>query len=410
MDGNTLVLSAPTETRAWVAERFDRLLQSVAQRVIGPAATVLVIPAHTEPDAGQGQPAAATAKPAAPPPAPLNPKYTFEQFVIGDSNRLAHAACLAVAELPGLAYNPLYLCGPPGLGKTHLLHSIANYLELYGGGITVRYVTGEAYTNHFLATLHGGGDIDAFKAAYRDVDVLLVDDVQFLERKVKTEEEFFHTINTLHTGGAQLVLTSDRPPRDLQQVEERLRERFASGLVCELTPPDQRTRRAILRKRVSQDELEAVESSALDVLAERLDDNIRVLEGALIRLVAYSSLTGRTATDKLANEVLDGLYDVARPRKRSITEIQERTAAAFGIAVDELVSPSRAASIAWARQVAMYLTRELTDQTLPAIGRAFGGRNHSTVINACKRAAARIAEDPDAHALVQRLTDELRGH
>lgn len=406
-DGDTLVISAPPANHAWIAERFDRLLQRSARTAIGPSASVRLLPAGSS----DGGPVAVEPQaPPAPEVAPgmeANPRYTFDQFVIGDSNRLAHAACLSVAELPGLAYNPLYICGPPGLGKTHLLHSIANYLEDYGDNLRVRAVTAEAFTNDFLGALQSH-DVERFKAAYRDVDVLLVDDVQFLERKTKTEEQFFHTFNALHAAGSQIVLTSDRPPHDLAALEDRLRERFEAGLVADVQPPDLQTRLTILRKRTAQDGLDHVDPEALEAIAQRLDHNIRLLEGALIRIVAYASLTGRDVSAELAHEVLDGLYPGSKPRPRTVAEIQERTAAAFGLAVDDLVSGSRTAAVAWARHVAMYLTRELTDQTLPAIGRAFGGRNHSTVLSACRRAETRIAEDPEAYAIVQRLTEELQ--
>jgi chromosomal replication initiator protein len=310
--------------------------------------------------------------------------------------------------MPGLAYNPLYICGPPGLGKTHLLHSIANYVTAYGGGATVRYTTAEAFTNHFLGALHGK-DTDAFKAAYRGVDVLLVDDVQFLQSKARTEQEFFHTFNALHGAGAQLVLTSDRLPRDLDALEDRLRERFEAGLVTDVRPPDLTTRRTILRKRVQQDALIGVDPTAVELIAERVDTNIRALEGALIRVVAYGSLTGRPVSPELADEVLAGLYPGTRPQRRSVQDIQERICEAFGLSMDELLSSSRAAPVAWPRQVAMYLARELTDQTLPAIGRAFGGRNHTTVMHACRRTAERMAADADAYDTVRRLTQELGG-
>ena len=218
--------------------------------------------------------------------------------MIGDCNRLAHAAALAVAEMPGLAYNPLFICGPPGLGKTHLLHSIANYVTDHGGGLTVRYTTVEAFTDHFVGALHGGG-LEAFKAAYRGVNVLLVDDVQFLQRKAKTEQEFFHTFNELHQAGAQIVLTSDRLPRDMDALEDRLRERFEAGLVCDVAPADRGTRLTILRKRVAQDEIGGVDPAALELIADRVTTNIRALEGALIRVVAFGS-PDRPARDRRA--------------------------------------------------------------------------------------------------------------
>ena len=306
--------------------------------------------------AGSDGPAAA---PRAPAPEDFNPRFTFDQFVIGDANRLAHAAALAVAEMPGLAYNPLFVCGPPGFGKTHLLHSIANYVSEHGDGLTVRYTTVEAFTDRFIGALHTGA-LDAFKAAYRGVDVLLVDDVQFLQSKVRTEQEFFHTFNALHGAGAQLVLTSDRPPRDLDALEDRLRERFAAGLVTEVGPADFATRRTILRKRVQQDGVAGVDPEAIDLIAERVSSNIRALEGALIRVVAYGSLTGREVTVDLADEVLAGLYPSARPPRRSVQDIQERICEAFDISMDDLRSTSRAAPVVWPRQVAMYLARELT--------------------------------------------------
>src|SRR3954447_20363069 len=284
--GDVLVLEAPDEVRGWVGDRFGRLLSACAAAVLGPDVRVeLVAPGSSTPVAEA--PGTRRAQPAAD---VANPRLTFDQFVIGDANRLAHAAALAVAEMPGLAYNPLFICGAPGLGKTHLLHSIANYVRAYGDGLTVRYTTAEAFTNHFLGALHGG-DTEAFKADYRDVDVLLVDDVQFLQAKARTVEEFFHTFNAVHAAGAQIILTSDRPPRDLRDLEDRLRARFEAGLVTELGAPDHATRLTILRKRVHQDGLEGVHEAALELIAGHVDSNVRALEGALIRVVAFASLT-----------------------------------------------------------------------------------------------------------------------
>jgi chromosomal replication initiator protein len=282
-------------------------------------------------------------------------------------------------------------------------------LTAYGGGATVRYTTAEAFTNHFLGALHGH-DIESFKAAYRGVDVLLVDDVQFLQAKARTEQEFFHTFNALHQAGAQIVLTSDRLPRDLGELELRLRERFEAGLVTDVRAPDLSTRLTILRKRVQQDAIGTFDADALELIAERVTDNVRALEGALIRVVAFGSLTGRPVTPDLTAEVLDGLYPDRKGRARATTlrEIQERTADAFGVSVEALVSSSRAGAVAWPRQIAMYLARELTDHSLPAIGRAFGGRNHTTVLHAYKRTAERISGDRDAFDTVRRLTEALR--
>jgi chromosomal replication initiator protein len=397
-EGGTLVVEAPAESRAWIETSFARLLAVCTVAVLGSGTRVQIVATGT----------AAPAVPRTPAHETFNPRFTFDQFVIGDANRLAHAAALAVAEMPGLAYNPLFICGPPGLGKTHLLHSIASYVSDHGDGLTVRYTTAEAFTDRFVGALHTGA-LEAFKAAYRGVDVLLVDDVQFLQEKTRTEQEFFHTFNALHGAGAQLVLTSDRLPRDLSALEDRLRERFESGLVTDVRPPDFATRRTILRKRVQQDGVIGIETAAIDLIAERVTSNIRALEGALIRVVAYGSLTGRPLTTDLADEVLAGLYPATRPQRRSVKDIQERICETFGVSMDDLLSPSRAAPIAWPRQIAMYLARELTDQTLPQIGRAFGGRNHTTVMHACRRTAERISSDRDAYDTVKRLTEDLGG-
>jgi chromosomal replication initiator protein len=328
--------------------------------------------------------------------------------VIGEGNRMAHAAALAVAELPGAAYNPLFIYGPPGNGKTHLLHAIANYLRAFGGGLEVEYATAETFTNRFINALRGSG-MEAFKNRYRHNDVLLIDDIQFLESKSKIGEEFFHTFNALYETGSQLVLTSDRPPRDLQALEDRLRERFASGLVTDIAPPDLATRLTILRKRAQYDGLPEIDEGALRAIAQRITTNIRALEGALIRVVAFHSLTQRALDSALAEKVLAGLYPEARPAQRTVVDVQRATCEAFDLSLDELLSATRSARIAWPRQVAMYLARELTDATLPAIGREFGGRNHTTVMHAHRRTTERISCDPEAFEIVDHITRSLRG-
>jgi chromosomal replication initiator protein len=419
LEQDVLIVEAPKELRAWVAERFARVLQTSVAAVLGPEVTVDVrsgasgASARGRERAPRPDADAASEAPSRVPEHGLNPGLTFEQFVIGDANRFAHAAALAVAELPGQAYNPLFIYGPPGVGKTHLLHSIGNYVLAYGAGLTVRYTTVETFTNQFLAALQRG-DMDRFKGSYRHADVLLIDDVQFLASKAKTEEEFFHTFNALHDLGSQLVLTSDRLPRDLGALEDRLRERFEAGLVTAIEPPDLSTREAVLRKRAQHDGIVVADDGVLPLLAARAPDSVRTLEGALIRVVAYASLTGRPLTTALAEKVLADLYP-ARPaqagdRRGSLTveAIQEATAEAFGLTREELLSSSRAARLAWPRQVAMYLAREHTGETLPAIGARFAGRNHTTVMHACRRTAQRIAADPEAFDFVQRLTEQLR--
>lgn len=410
LDGDVLFVGAPDEIRTWVADRFSRVLQTCAAAVIGPSTTISVVPIDA-PLPGDAEPLNATPAPRPSEPRAdenFNPKYTFDQFIIGDGNRLAHAAALAVAELPGQAYNPLFIYGPPGLGKTHLLHAIANYVREYSDGLTVRYTTIEAFTNRFITALRSSS-VDEFKRRYRDTDILLIDDVQFLQSKAKTEEEFFHTFNALYETGSQLVVTCDRMPRDMNALADRLRERFESGLVTDIRPPDLATRMTILRKRVQHDGVHLASPDAIEPIADRITTNIRALQGALIRVVAFHSLTGRPIDRALVNHVLDGLYPGASaPRKRTLTEIQEATCERLGVSPEALRSPDRSARVAWARQVAMYLARELTDETLPAIGRAFGGRNHTTVMHACRRASERIAADAEAYELVRGLTARLQ--
>jgi chromosomal replication initiator protein len=419
MEGDALLIGAPEEIRTWVADRFTHVLQSCAASVLGTATTIAIVPLDGQAQGAGPQPRsrsgsdASTAPPQArsgPPLDVFNPKYTFDQFVIGDGNRLAHAASLAVAELPGQAYNPLFLYGPPGLGKTHLLHAIANYVQGYGDGTSVRYTTLEAFTGEFVRALKSSS-IEAFKRNYRDTDILLIDDVQFLERKAKIEEEFFHTFNALYETGSQLVVTCDRMPRDMGALADRLRERFESGLVADLRPPDLATRMTILRKRVQHDGLRLDDPDAIVPIAERVTTNVRALQGALIRVVAFHSLTGRSIDRALVTHVLDGLYPDGAPGagspQRTVEEIQAATCERLGISPETLSSPDRSARVAWARQVAMYLSRELTDATLPAIGRAFG-RNHTTVLHACRRASERIARDVEAHELVRSLTASLQ--
>lgn len=398
LDGSQLILQAPAGTRSWVSERFGPLLIRCAQTVLGAQASVSIDPAG-----GSRAPVPASPAPAS---ASLNPRYNFEQFVIGNGNRLAHAASLAVAELPGQAYNPLFLHAPPGLGKTHLLHAIGNYITAFESGAQVRYTTVEAFTNHFLTAL-GSRSLEAFKATYRRVDVLLIDDVQFLASKAKTEEEFFHTFNALYETGRQLVLTCDRLPRALGGIEERLRERFEAGLVADISAPDFHTRLTILRKRAMLDRIPLADPSILELIAERISENIRALEGALIRVVAYHSLTGRPIDTNLTLTVLDTMYPQS-PTQPVIGDIQALVAARYRLSVAELCGPGRAPRVAWPRQLAIFLAREATGTSLQAIGAAFGARNHATVVHACKRVAQRMATDSQISAEVAELTQAIR--
>jgi chromosomal replication initiator protein len=377
-EAGTLYVRAPAHIRSWVRDRYTTVLRTAARRAEIDAVE-LVDDTWTTPFEGALPPILKLA-----PGDGLNPKYTFEQFVIGDGNRMAHAAALAVAELPAQAWNPLFIHGPPGLGKTHLLHAIGNYVRRYGEGLRVRYATVEDFMAEFVQAIRRRST-DGFRERFRDVDVLLLDDVQFLADKVRTKEELFHTFNALYESGRQLVFTSDRSPTDLEAFEDRLKERFECGLVAEVVPPDAGVRLAILRKRVRQDGLDDVPDETLEAVARTVGASVRVLEGALIRVVAYASLADKPPTPELAMQVLGRLYRRGAAQPCSVKRIQEATAEEFGISPEALLARDRTPAVAFARQVAMYLARELTDQGLPALGREFGGRNHTTVLHAWKR-------------------------
>jgi chromosomal replication initiator protein len=337
----------------------------------------------------------------------MNGKYTFDLFVIGSSNRFAHAAALAVAEAPAQAYNPLFIYGSTGLGKTHLLQAVGQYVGEHGNGLTARYVTSETFMNDFINSLRDKR-IEGFKQRYRTYDVLLVDDVQFLEGKDRMQEEFFHTFNTLYEAGKQIVLSSDRPPKEIATLEERLRSRFEWGLITDIQPPDLETRIAILRKRVKTDGIHVPDPDVLTYVAERVATNIRELEGALTRVVAFSSLTGRPMTVELAEDVLKDVFPQGQAVEISIRRIQETVSERFGMTINELCSAKRSQAIAYPRQVAMYLSRALTDSSLPKIGKEFGGRDHTTVMHANAKIEGMIREDRSVYNLVQELTARIK--
>ena len=399
-DGALLRLRGPNTTAAWVAARFGRTVESCVRTVLGPSARVELT---DSPPTHRGS---ASVRRSSPARDQFNPRYSFAQFIIGEGNRLAHAAALAVAELPGQAYNPLFLYAAPGLGKTHLLHAIANYVRRFGDEATVRYVTAEDFTTHFLNAL-GSRSLTGFKQRYRDADILLVDDVQFLASKAKTEEEFFHTFNALYETGRQLVLTCDRMPTELVSVEERLRERFEAGLVADIHPPDFPTRLAILQKRVELDRLPLADSEALTQIAGRVTSNVRALEGALIRVVAYHSLTGRPIDAELTRQVLDRIHPLSDTAP-TVAAVQRAVAKHYGISTAELLANTRRAHVAWPRQVAIYLARELARASLHTLGNEFGGRSHTTILHACKRVADRLEVDKQAARDVQALASILR--
>jgi chromosomal replication initiator protein len=401
VSGGTVYVKAPGHIRTWVGERYLPLLREAAGRVVGPGAVVVLVSEDwSEPEEREEEGAGRELS-------TLNPKYTFQQFVIGDGNRFAHAAALAVAELPGQAYNPLFIHGPPGLGKTHLLHAIGNYVEQYGSGLRVRYATIEEFTRGFVDAVRGK-DTSGFKDGYRKADLVLIDDVQFLAPGVATREEFFHTFNALVGSGRQLVLTSDRDPAELPGLEARLAERFRSGLVVPLDPPGIEVRRAILEKRARLDGV-GLEPEVLDEIAIHVDSSVRALEGALIQVVAYASLHDAEVTPELARRVVQRLQPRTAATRCDLGQILDATAKEFRLKSDDLLNRDRRPEVALPRQVAMFLARELTDHSLPEIGRGIGGRNHATVVHAMRRVETRLARDPMLKEAVDNLRRRLVG-
>jgi chromosomal replication initiator protein len=341
-------------------------------------------------------------------PAKLNPKYVFETFVIGDSNRFPHAAAVAVAEAPAKAYNPLFIYGDSGLGKTHLLHAIGHYAQRLYPELQVKYVSSEEFTNDFINSIRDD-KTSAFHRRYRDVDILLVDDIQFLENKERTQEEFFHTFNTLHSKDKQIVISSDRPPKQLSTLEDRLRNRFEWGLITDVTPPDLETRIAILSKKAAQERL-PVPRDVLEYIATHIERNIRELEGALIRVAAFGSLNQAPVDRALAEVVLRDLIPDGGAPEITAASIMTTTADYFGVSMDDLCGSSRSRVLTTARHIAMYLCRELTELSLPKIGQQFGGRDHTTVLHAERKVATLMAERRQVFNQVTELTNRIKAN
>jgi chromosomal replication initiator protein len=410
--GRTVFVRAPEHIRTSVAERYLPLLRRAAVAGFDPRALVEVVGEDWEApaDGGGGNRGGdgSTGVAGEPPERPgdrLNPKYTFDQFVIGAGNRFAHAAALAAAELPGHSYNPLFLHGSPGIGKTHLLHAIGNYVERFGSGLRVRYATIEEFTSEFVQAVRTNQTAE-FKQRFRGADVVLIDDVQFLAGRDRTREEFFHTFNSLLDAGRQLVMTSDRAPEDIPGIEERLIERFRAGLVAEVETPEVGVRMAILAKRARLDGVD-VSPDVIYEIATRVATSVRALEGALIRVVAYASMNEKDPTPELVRHVLRRLRAHETPDARSMNEIVEATAQEFGLEPADLRGKSRQQSVSVARQVAMYLAKELTQHSPSEIGEAIGGRDRKTVTHGITRATEALQSDQVVRTSVNNLRRRL---
>ena len=422
-DGRLVVAVQNEFAREWLESRYSGLLRAALSETLGhdlavvfsvPSEDVAPFPSGPVTAALEEEPPVLEARELRPrrhpsPEGEFNPKYTFESYVIGASNQFAHAAALAVAEAPGRAYNPLFIYGGVGLGKTHLLQAIGHYVQTSFPHLKVKYVSTEQFTNDFINSI---GDrnkkrIDGFRRQYRTNDLLLVDDIQFLKGKEGTQEEFFHTFNTLQQAGKQVVLSSDRPPKDIEKLEERLRSRFEMGLITDIQPPDLETRIAILRRTSEVQRLD-VPDNVLTFIADRVSSNIRELEGALIRVVAFSSLTRHSVSLDLARNVLKDIFPERVVRPISIQTIQREVCKYYSLAHSELIGNKRSQSIVYPRQVAMYLTRELTDLSLPRIGAEFGGRDHTTVMHATAKIQKLLNADRDVYNQIQTLTNQVR--
>lgn len=408
VDASTLVLAVPNPfTKEWIETRYLDELQDAVAKAAGIPLSIMLVPDESIPEpAAPAVPQPADAKePASKQELRFHPKYTFESFVIGSSNRFAHAAALAVAEAPADTYNPLFIYGEAGLGKTHLLHAIGHYVQDFQRDASIQYVSTEQFTNDFIIAVQNR-TIPEFHRRYRVADILLIDDIQFLEGKERTQEEFFHTFNALHPK-SQLVITSDRPPKKIPTLEERLRTRFEWGLITDIQPPDLETRLAILQKKTHTEGLD-VPQEVMNFIASRIQTNIRELEGALIRVFAYSSLTRSEVTEELAQNVLQSLLPDNHEARVTSDLVISVAAEYFNVTAEEICSPNRSRPLVTARQMAMYLCRELTDLSLPRIGDRFGGRDHSTVIHATHKIKDLMKESSSCYEQVRELTTRIR--
>lgn len=410
---DTITITAPNEfARDWLENRYVNFISETLKDITGAELKVkIVIPQNVEEeeeeviDIKKVQQEIVTNSEEVPKNM-LNPKYTFNTFVIGAGNRFAHAASLAVAEAPAKAYNPLFIYGGVGLGKTHLMHAIGHYVIEHNPNAKVVYLSSEKFTNEFINSIRDNRAVN-FRNKYRNVDVLLIDDIQFLAGKEQTQEEFFHTFNALHDDSKQIVISSDRPPKEIPTLEDRLRSRFEWGLITDITPPDLETRIAILRKKAKAENLD-IPNEVMLYIANQIDTNIRELEGALIRVVAYSSLINQDMNADLAAIALKDIIPNSKPRVITIIDIQRVVGSHFNIKLDDFKAKKRTKNVAFPRQVAMYLSRELTDYSLPKIGSEFGGRDHTTVIHAHEKISKLLSSDIELQKHMQEITEQLK--
>lgn len=391
---NVLTVLVPNEfIRNWLEKKYTEMIEALLQQITGTDLSVsFIINQAEELKVEENAPKIEKDKKQQNQKNMLNPKYTFETFVVGATNRFAHAAALAVAEAPAKSYNPLFIYGGVGLGKTHLMHAIAHYVQEYHPQKKVIYLSSEKFTNEFINAIMEN-KAETFRNKYRNVDILLIDDIQFLAGKEQTQEEFFHTFNTLHEENKQIIITSDRQPKEIPTLEERLRSRFEWGLITDISPPDLETRIAILSKKAKAEGLTDISSDVMHYIANQIDTNIRELEGALIRVIAYASLVNEDIDVQLAADALKSIIKNREPEKVTIEKIQSYIAEEYSVTVDDLLSKKRTQAIAFPRQIAMYLSRELTEHSLPQIGDAFGGRDHTTVIHAHRKISDQIEKD-----------------
>ncbi|TDB52052.1 MULTISPECIES: chromosomal replication initiator protein DnaA [Bacillaceae] len=411
LQGDTLIITAPNDfARDWLESRYSNLIAETLYDLTGEELDVkFIIPLNqSEEEFDLTPPKKNVSKEDGHefPQSMLNSKYTFDTFVIGSGNRFAHAASLAVAEAPAKAYNPLFIYGGVGLGKTHLMHAIGHYVLDHNPDAKVVYLSSEKFTNEFINSIRDNKAVE-FRNKYRNVDVLLIDDIQFLAGKEQTQEEFFHTFNTLHEESKQIVISSDRPPKEIPTLEDRLRSRFEWGLITDITPPDLETRIAILRKKAKADGL-VIPNEVMLYIANQIDSNIRELEGALIRVVAYSSLINKDINADLAAEALKDIIPSSKPKVITIQDIQQIVGQQFNVKLEDFKAKKRTKSVAFPRQIAMYLSRELTDFSLPKIGEEFGGRDHTTVIHAHEKISKLVQTDSQLQKHIKEISDSLK--